>query len=144
MFALRTDNQVAHLAAIRAGYGIGICQVPIGRRETDLVRLLPRQFGSVLDIWLVMYENLRASPRQRAVFDNLRTTLVRGYRSTRVREDSGHKKANPTDGWSIRNEVVRKWKARVELVRARLAGPLAETNARTRLLQELVVETGAC
>lgn len=71
MFALRTDNQLAHLAAIRAGYGIGICQVPIGRRETNLVRLLPRQFGFVLEIWLVMHENLRASPRLRAVFDNL-------------------------------------------------------------------------
>jgi DNA-binding transcriptional LysR family regulator len=75
MFALRTDNQLAQLAAIRAGYGIGICQVPIGRRDTDLVRLLPRQIGFALDIWLVVHENLRARPRLRAVFDNLSAAL---------------------------------------------------------------------
>jgi DNA-binding transcriptional LysR family regulator len=75
MFALRTDNQLAQLAAIRAGYGIGICQVPIARREADLVRLLSRQFGFALEIWLVMHENLRTSPRLRAVFDNLSASM---------------------------------------------------------------------
>jgi len=29
---------------------------------TDLVRLLPRQFGLALEIWLVMHENLPAGP----------------------------------------------------------------------------------
>jgi DNA-binding transcriptional LysR family regulator len=43
MFALRVDNNLAQLAAIRAGHGIGVCQVPIARRDADLVRLLPRQ-----------------------------------------------------------------------------------------------------
>jgi DNA-binding transcriptional LysR family regulator len=71
MFALRTDSALAHLAAIRAGYCIGVCQVPIGRRDADLVRLLPRQLAFDLEIWLVMHENLRASPRMRAVFDHL-------------------------------------------------------------------------
>jgi DNA-binding transcriptional LysR family regulator len=75
MFALRADNQVAQLAALRAGYGIGICQVPIARRDRDLIHLLPRQFGYPLEIWLVMHENLRASPRLRAVFDNLGAAL---------------------------------------------------------------------
>ena len=59
MFALRTDNDLAHLAAIRAGYGIGICQVPIGQRDANLIRLLPRHFVFSLEIWLVMHENLR-------------------------------------------------------------------------------------
>jgi DNA-binding transcriptional LysR family regulator len=71
MFALRTDSNLAHLAAIRAGYGIGICQVPLGLRDADLVRLLPRHFAFNLEIWLVMHENLRASPRMRAAFDHL-------------------------------------------------------------------------
>ena len=31
MFALRTASNLAQLAAIRAGYGIGVCQVPLGR-----------------------------------------------------------------------------------------------------------------
>jgi DNA-binding transcriptional LysR family regulator len=75
MFALRTDNDLARLAAIRAGYGIGVCQVPIGQREADLIRLLPRHFAFNLEIWLVMHENLRASPRMRAVFDHLASAL---------------------------------------------------------------------
>jgi DNA-binding transcriptional LysR family regulator len=71
MFALRTDSSLAHLAAIRAGYGIGLCQIPLGRRAANLVRLLPRHFAFGLQIWLVMHENLRSSPRMRAVFDHL-------------------------------------------------------------------------
>ena len=84
MFALRADNQLAQLAAIRAGYGIGICQVPIARRDTDLVRLLPRQFAFALEIWLVMHENHLASPRLRAVFDNLSAALS-NYAAARER-----------------------------------------------------------
>ena len=43
----------------------------LGRRDADLVRLLPRHFAFELEIWLVMHENLRASRRMRAVFDHL-------------------------------------------------------------------------
>ena len=71
MFALRTDSHLAQLAAIRAGYGIGICQVPLGRRDADLVQLLPKHFAFGLEVWLVMHENLRGNPRMRAVFDHL-------------------------------------------------------------------------
>jgi hypothetical protein len=75
MFALRTDSDLAHFAAIRAGYGIGVCQVPIGQREADLIRLLPRHFAFNLEVWLVMHENLRTSPRMRAVSDHLGSAL---------------------------------------------------------------------
>ena len=71
VFALRTDSNLAQLAAIRAGYGIGICQVPLGRRDADLVRLLPKHFAFGLEAWLVMHENLRGNPRMRVVFDHL-------------------------------------------------------------------------
>jgi DNA-binding transcriptional LysR family regulator len=71
MFALRTDSNFAQLAAIRAGYGIGICQVPLGRRDPDLVQLLPKHVAFPLEVWLVMHENLRGNPRMRAVFDHL-------------------------------------------------------------------------
>jgi DNA-binding transcriptional LysR family regulator len=71
MFALRTDSNLAQLAAIRAGYGIGICQVPLGQRDADLVQVLPMYFAFGLEIWLVMHENLRGNPRMRAVFDHL-------------------------------------------------------------------------
>lgn len=70
-FALATDSDIAQLAAIRAGFGIGICQVPIAARDPDLVRVLPDAVTLSLDTWIVMHEDLRASPRCRATFDGL-------------------------------------------------------------------------
>ena len=70
-FALRTDSNVAQFRAICAGFGIGVCQVSLARREPDLVRVLAEAFAVDLGLWIVMHENLRASPRCRAVFDAL-------------------------------------------------------------------------
>ncbi|WP_213948299.1 LysR family transcriptional regulator [Luteibacter sp. dw_328] len=69
-FSLRTDNDLAGLAAIRAGFGIGACQVPLGRRA-GLVRLLPKSVDIALPIWVVMHEDQRTSLRIRTVFDHL-------------------------------------------------------------------------
>jgi DNA-binding transcriptional LysR family regulator len=71
MFSLRADNDLAQLAALRAGYGIGACHVGIARRDRDLVRLLPDTFAVPLPVWLVMHEDLRANNRVRLVFDHL-------------------------------------------------------------------------
>jgi DNA-binding transcriptional LysR family regulator len=76
-FALRIDSDVAQLAAIRAGFGIGICQVPIAKRHPQLVRVLPDAFAIDLPVWIVMHEDLRSSPRCRTVFD----ALVSGFAS---------------------------------------------------------------
>ena len=73
-FALRSDSDLAHLACIRAGYGIGGCQVLLARRDRDLVRMLARDFEIKLETWVVMHEDLRASGRCRTAFD----ALVRG------------------------------------------------------------------
>jgi DNA-binding transcriptional LysR family regulator len=70
-FALRTDSDIAHLQAIRAGFGIGICQVALARRDPDLKRVLATAFELKLGVWLAMHENLRSTPRCRAVFDGL-------------------------------------------------------------------------
>lgn len=70
-FAFRTDSDVAQMAAIRAGIGIGVCQVPLARRDPALVRVLPDLFSHALDTWVVMHEDLRASAPVRAVFDAL-------------------------------------------------------------------------
>ncbi|HTJ93549.1 MAG TPA: LysR family transcriptional regulator [Pararobbsia sp.] len=67
-FALRTDSDIAQLAAIRAGYGIGICQVPLARRDPALVRLMPDAFDMRMDTWIAMHEDLRDSPRCRVTF----------------------------------------------------------------------------
>jgi len=70
-FALRTDSDLAQLAAIRAGYGIGFCQVGLARRDPLLVRVLRKRFSLPLDTWLAMHEDLRDSPRCKLVFQAL-------------------------------------------------------------------------
>jgi DNA-binding transcriptional LysR family regulator len=75
-FALRTDNDIAHLMAIKAGFGIGICQVALAKRDADLERVLPGAVDLALGVWIAMHENLRSTPRCRAVFDALVTGLA--------------------------------------------------------------------
>src|SRR5262245_25037711 len=75
-YALRTDSNLAQLAAIRAGAGIGICQTALAADDPDLVRILPRAFDTALETFVAMHENLRASLRCRAVFDALVTGLT--------------------------------------------------------------------
>ena len=75
-FAMRTDNNLAQLALIRAGAGIGVCQSAIARRDDALVRLFPLQFSLPLETWVTMHEDLRNSPRCRVAFD----ALVNGLR----------------------------------------------------------------
>jgi DNA-binding transcriptional LysR family regulator len=70
-FAFRSDSDLAQIAAIRAGLGIGVCQVPLARRDPTLVRILPEAFSHPLDTWVVMHEDLRTSAPVRAVFDAL-------------------------------------------------------------------------
>ncbi len=67
-FAFRADSDLAQMAALRAGFGIGVCQVGLA---AGLVRVLPDAFAVALPVWVVMHEDLRASPRCRAVFDAL-------------------------------------------------------------------------
>lgn len=75
-FALRSDSDVVHLAAIRAGVGIGVAQVELARCDPCLVRVLPDEFSHELPLWVVMHEDLRTSPRCRAVFDALAAGLA--------------------------------------------------------------------
>jgi DNA-binding transcriptional LysR family regulator len=75
-FGFRCDNDLARLAALRAGVGIGGCQENIARRDADLVRVLADSFTFVLDVWLVMHEDVRATPRIRRVFDHLAQGLT--------------------------------------------------------------------
>jgi DNA-binding transcriptional LysR family regulator len=74
MFALRTDNDAAQLAALKAGFGIGVCQDGVGRRA-GLIPVLPDVFGFKLDLWICMHETLRGSPRMRLMFDHLAQEL---------------------------------------------------------------------
>jgi DNA-binding transcriptional LysR family regulator len=70
-FAMRTDNDLAQLALIRSGAGIGVCQTAIARRDQAIVRVLPRQVSLSLETWITMHEDLRNSPRCRVTFEAL-------------------------------------------------------------------------
>ncbi|MGI4943946.1 MAG: LysR family transcriptional regulator [Janthinobacterium lividum] len=70
-FALRADSNLAQLTMIRAGFGIGLCQVPLAARHPGLVRVLADAVAVELGLWIVMHEDLGSSARCRAVFDAL-------------------------------------------------------------------------
>ena len=76
--ALRADSDLAQLAAVRAGFGIGACQVALAARDKSLVRVLQPRFSPVLDTWLAMHEDLRESPRCAVTFSALAKGLE-GY-----------------------------------------------------------------
>lgn len=70
-FALRTDNQIAQIAMVRAGLGIGVMQDPIATRDPALTPVLRGTFAAHLPVWIVMHEDLRSTHRMRIVFDAL-------------------------------------------------------------------------
>jgi DNA-binding transcriptional LysR family regulator len=77
IFSVRTDSNLAQLAMIRCGAGIGVCQVPLAKRDRGLKRLLSKAFSLHLDTSVTMHEDLRHSPRCRATFDALVEGLQR-------------------------------------------------------------------
>jgi DNA-binding transcriptional LysR family regulator len=94
LFSFRADNDLAQLAALRAGLGIGGCQRAIAAREKTLVPVLADEIAFSLDMWLVMHEDLRASRRLRLVFDHLGEGLgryVKGALPTRAARRKGGK-----------------------------------------------------
>ncbi len=69
--ALRTDSHLAALAAVRAGFGIGFCQLGLARRDANLVHLFADQVSIPLETWVVMHEDMRDSPRCQVTFKAL-------------------------------------------------------------------------
>ena len=70
-FAVRTDSDMAQMAMIRAGCGIGVCQVNLAARDPNLVNILPGSIPLSLETWLTMHEDLRNNPRCKVTFDAL-------------------------------------------------------------------------
>lgn len=68
-FTFRSDNDLAQLAALRAGFGVGGCHVLIARRDPDLIPVLEDVFRYELEIWVAMHEDLKTSRRMRLTFD---------------------------------------------------------------------------
>ena len=69
-FALRCDDELTLLAALRAGLGVGTCHRPIASRDSDLVPVLP-DWSIDLGIWVVAHSDLRHDPRTSRVFEYL-------------------------------------------------------------------------
>jgi DNA-binding transcriptional LysR family regulator len=67
-FALRADSDLAQLALIRAGCGIGFCQAALARRTPGLLPVLPQQVRLGLETWITMHQDLRGSAACSAVF----------------------------------------------------------------------------
>jgi len=76
-FGLRCNDDLALLAALQAGYGIGYCQTPVGAQLAGVVPVLPDFVLAHIGIWMVMHEDLRATRRIRALFDHLADELAR-------------------------------------------------------------------
>jgi len=70
LFAFRCDSDVGQYAALRAGFGIGVCQRGLARRD-KLQPVLPGSFNFALETWVVMHEDLKSSRRMRLMFDHL-------------------------------------------------------------------------
>jgi DNA-binding transcriptional LysR family regulator len=76
LFAFRCDNDLAQMAALRSGFGIGICQTGIARRDPNLLPLLSKQFKLDMEIWIVMHNDLKRISRMRLMFDHLAISLA--------------------------------------------------------------------
>jgi DNA-binding transcriptional LysR family regulator len=89
IFSLRTDSDLAQLAALRAGYGIGGCQDALARQDPDLLPVMADAVRFELPMWLVMHEDLRSSRRVRLLYDFLGHALA-AYLRTPPRASNDH------------------------------------------------------
>ena len=75
LFAFRCDNDLGQYAVLRAGFGIGVCQDGLGKRD-GLVPVLPGALNFKLGIWLVMHRDLKSTRRVRLLFEHLAAHLT--------------------------------------------------------------------
>ncbi len=76
LFAFRADSDLAQFAALKAGFGVGMCQYPLAKKYPELQPLMVGQISFPLDIWVVMHEDLKTSLRMRLMFDHLAKELA--------------------------------------------------------------------
>ncbi len=74
-FAFRSDSNIAQLAALRAGLGVGVCQVPLAARYPMLQRVLVT-FSQGLEVWLVTHPHQRSVARLNVTLDALAAGLA--------------------------------------------------------------------
>ncbi len=76
VITLKSDSDLAQLAMLRAGCGIGGMQKQLAARDRNMVPILHEAFQIPMEMWLVMHENLRGSHRIRLLYDHLATHLT--------------------------------------------------------------------
>ena len=70
-FAVRTDDLMAYLEAVRAGLGVGFLADYVARTDGNLVQLLPMLKIPPIPMWLTVHREIRTSRRIREVYDFL-------------------------------------------------------------------------
>jgi DNA-binding transcriptional LysR family regulator len=83
-FAVRCDDQVALIALVRQGAGIGFMPRYVAREVGGLVPLLPRLPMPSLPVWLVVHREIRGSALVRTVFDHLAQGVPKAMGGTRT------------------------------------------------------------
>lgn len=69
--ALRVNSVIAVASAVRAGLGVGLLPCGMGDREPGVDRLAPPTKALEREVWLVVHQDLRTTPRVRAAWDFL-------------------------------------------------------------------------
>jgi DNA-binding transcriptional LysR family regulator len=80
--AFRADSELAQLAVMRAGFGIGVCQSTVAARDSALIRVLPSVFSLHMDTWVAMHEDLRKSARCEVTFNAIAEGLRKHSQNT--------------------------------------------------------------
>ncbi len=70
LFSFRCDSDVGQYAALRAGFGIGVCQIPLAQRD-KLVPVLPGALDFELETWVAMHKDLKSTRRMSLMFTHL-------------------------------------------------------------------------
>jgi DNA-binding transcriptional LysR family regulator len=66
-----SENLLTHVAMLRAGCGIGACDVWLASRHPELRRIMPRVGVATWPVWVAAHDDLHRSRRFRLVFDYL-------------------------------------------------------------------------
>jgi DNA-binding transcriptional LysR family regulator len=72
----RGSSLPAVLTAVKSGVGVGVLPVNLGNNESDLVRLFGPIPNLPSDIFLLIHEDMKETPRVRAFFDFIISELV--------------------------------------------------------------------
>lgn len=74
-FAVRCDDQVAGVAIVRAGGGIGFLPRYVARAAGGLIPVLPHLTMPSFPVWLVVHREIKGSATVRHVYDHLSTEV---------------------------------------------------------------------